>query len=111
MTTAIFAQDDDYVDYTPTSDVPAGAVIVQGNMVGVTRKPIPANTLGALAVVGVFTFPKATSSGSGMAAGTTVYWDATNVVVTPTAGSNVLVGKTVLACADADTTVRVRLFQ
>ena len=29
MATAIYVQDDDYVDYTPTADVAAGDVIVQ----------------------------------------------------------------------------------
>jgi predicted RecA/RadA family phage recombinase len=111
MATAIYVQDDDYVDYTPSSDVAAGDVIVQGDMVGVARKPIPANTLGALAVEGVFSFPKATGASTGLAAGTSVYWDATNTVVTTTATGHKLIGKTAATCADSDTTVKVRLFQ
>jgi predicted RecA/RadA family phage recombinase len=111
MATAIYVQDDDYVDYTPSADVAAGDVIVQEDLVGVARKPIPANTLGALAVEGVFSFPKAAGAASGMPAGTRVYWDATDVVVTATAGTNKLLGKTTAACADGDTTVRVRLLQ
>jgi predicted RecA/RadA family phage recombinase len=111
MAQAIYVQDDETIDYTPSSNVAVGDVIVQGDLVGVARKPIPANTLGALAVEGVFSFPKATGAGSGMAAGTSVYWDATNTVVTATATGHKLVGKTTAACADADTTVRVRLFQ
>ena len=111
MATAIFVQDDDYVDYTPAADVAAGDVIVLESLVGVASKPIPANTLGAIAVVGVFSFPKATATGSGMTAGTKVYWDPTNLVVTATAGTLQLLGKTTEDCADADTTVLVRLFQ
>ncbi len=111
MATAIFVQDDDYVDYTPAADVAAGDVIVLESLVGVAREPIPANTLGAIAVVGVFSFPKATAAGSGMPAGTKVYWDPTNLVATPTAGTLQLLGKTTENCADADTTVLVRLFQ
>ena len=110
MATAIYVQDDEYVDYTPTTDVAAGDVIVQGDLVGVARKPIPANTLGALAVEGVFDFAKATGAGSGIAAGTKVYFDAVNEVATATVGSNKYLGKTVRAAADADTTVRVALF-
>jgi predicted RecA/RadA family phage recombinase len=109
MTTAIYVQDDDYVDYTPTADVASGDVVVQGDLVGVARKPIPAGTLGALAVEGVFDFAKATGGGSGFAAGTKVYFDATNKVATATVGSNKYLGKTVRAAADADTTVRVAL--
>jgi predicted RecA/RadA family phage recombinase len=113
MPTAIYVQDDDYVDYTPSGDVAAGDVVVQGDLVGVARKPIPANTLGALAVEGVFSFPKATGAGSGIAAGATVYWDATAKVAKTdsAAGANKLLGKTTAACGDNDSTVLVRLFQ
>jgi predicted RecA/RadA family phage recombinase len=109
--TALYVSDDDMVDYTPTADVAAGDVVVQGDLVGVAKKPIPANTAGALAVEGLFDVPKATGAGSGIAAGTSVYWDATNKVATATATGNKLMGKTVLVAADADATVRVRLHQ
>lgn len=115
---ATFVQGGKAVDYTPTTAVAAGAVVVQGNLVGVTREPIPANTLGALAVEGVFDFPKAAGAGSGIAAGTQVYWDATDGVATASANSGgqsptayTPLGKTVAACADGDATVRVRLHQ
>jgi predicted RecA/RadA family phage recombinase len=111
MALAIFAHDGDSIDYTPTSDVAAGDVVVQGDMVGVARTPIVANAPGSLAVAGVFDFPKATTTGSAIAAGTKAYWDAAASVATATAGSNKLLGKTVKAAADADTTVRVRLSQ
>jgi hypothetical protein len=60
---------------------------------------------------GLFDVPKATGAGSGIAAGTSVYWDATNKVATATATGNKLMGKTTLVAADADATVRVRLHQ
>lgn len=106
---AIFVHDGDSIDYTPTTAVAAGAVIVLGDLVGVSRTPIAANALGALSVVGVFDFPKATTGGSGLTAGTTVFWDATNSVATATSTGNKQLGKVVKAAADADTTVRVRL--
>jgi predicted RecA/RadA family phage recombinase len=109
MATAIFVQEGDAVDYTPGTDVAAGDVVVQGDLVGVTPRPIPANTAGGLVVEGVFDFPKATGGGSAIAAGTVVYWDATNKVATATSTGNKQLGRTVLAAADADTTVRVRL--
>jgi predicted RecA/RadA family phage recombinase len=107
---ARFVQGDSTVDYTPTADVAAGQVVVQGDLIGVAKKPIPANTLGALATEGILDFPKVTSGGSGMAAGTTVYWDATNSVATATSTGNKPLGKTTLVCADADTTVRVAFY-
>ena len=108
---ARYVQDDAAVDYTPTADVASGQVVVQGDLVGVAKRPISANTPGALATEGIFDFPKATGAGSGIAAGTSVYWDATNNVATATAGSNKLLGKTTVAAADADATVRVRMHQ
>jgi predicted RecA/RadA family phage recombinase len=108
---ATFVQDDEMFDYTPTADVAAGAVVVLGDLVGVALRPIAANTLGSLAVEGIFDVPKATTGGSAITAGTKVYWDATNKIATATAGALKLLGKTTRDAADADATVRVRLMQ
>jgi len=113
MPTAVFVQEGDQIDYTPGSDVASGAVVVQGDLIGVAKQPIAANVLGALAVSGVFDFPKATGGGSGIAAGATVYWDVADqqAKTDDEEGANKLLGKTVGAAADADATVRVRLSQ
>lgn len=101
------------VDYTPTSAVASGAVVVQGELIGVALAPITANTLGALAVAGVFDFPKATGSGSEISAGAKVYWDASGGVATTSDGSgaNKYIGKAVRAASTTDNTVRVLLSQ
>lgn len=111
--TATFIQEGASIDYTPGADVAAGAVVVQGELVGVAVRAIPANTLGALAVEGVFDFPKATGGGTAITAGAQLYWDATNQVATTNAGAgaNKAIGKTVKAAADADATVRSRMSQ
>jgi predicted RecA/RadA family phage recombinase len=111
MATAIFVQEGGAVDYTPSSAVAAGDVVVQGDLVGVAVRPIPASTLGGLAVWGVFDFPKAAGTGKAIAAGKKVYWDATNKQATETTSGNTFLGKTVTAVGDSDTTVRVRLSQ
>lgn len=108
---ASFVHDGESLDYTPGADVAAGAVVVQGDLVGVAKRPIPANTLGALAVQGVFDFPKSTAGGSAITAGTTVYWSTGAQQATATSAGNKLLGKTVKAAVDADATVRVRLSQ
>ncbi len=108
---ARYIQDDDSVDYTPGTAVTAGDVVVQGDLVGVAKIDIAANKLGALAVEGIFDFPKSTAGGSAIAAGTTVYWSAGAQQATATSAGNKLLGKTTKAAADADATVRVRLFQ
>lgn len=108
---AQYIQDGRYVDYTPSGDVAAGAVVVQGDLVGVAVRPIAANTQGALAVQGIFEMPKASGGSTALAFGTTVYWDAGNSRVTTTSSGNKLAGKVARAAVDADTTVRVRLTQ
>jgi len=115
---ATFVQEGNAVDYTPTTAVAAGAVVVQGDLVGVARTPIAANALGSLAVGGVFAFPKATGVGSGIAVGKKVHWKADPGVATTDADDGgdpkveyPYIGKVVKAAADADATVRVRLSQ
>lgn len=110
---ATFIHDGASIDYTPVANVAAGAVVVQGELVGVTKMSIAAGALGALAVEGVFDFPKATGASTAIAAGANVYWDATNGVATTDAdsGANKPLGKTVRAAVDADATVRVRMSQ
>lgn len=111
MALTTFIHDGDAIDYTPSADVAVGDVVVQGELVGLAKRPISANTLGSLAVTGVFDVPKATGASTAIAAGANVYWDATNKRATTTATGNKLMGKTIKAAADADATVRVRLSQ
>ncbi|MFH1496815.1 MAG: DUF2190 family protein [Verrucomicrobiota bacterium] len=111
--TAKFVQTGHSIDYTPGADVASGDVVVQGDMVGVAKLDIKANALGALAVDGVFDFPKATGEGKAITAGTTLYWDAAEGVAKADAeaGANKLIGKAVKAAGDDDATVRVRMSQ
>jgi len=109
--TAVYLAVGNTVDYTPSTAVTAGDVVVQGELVGVATQAIAANVKGALAVAGVFQFPKATTSGSALTAGAKVYWDAGSSVVTTTVGSNKYVGKVVTAAAASASTVEVRLEQ
>ena len=113
MAQAQFVQEGDAIDYTPGADVAAGVVVVLSDLVGVTKRDIKANVLGALAVTGVFDVAKEGGAGVTFAIGDKVYWDDGNdvAVATDGAGANKLMGKAVLAAADADTTVRVRLSQ
>lgn len=113
MPTTKFIQTGDSIDYTPGSAVSAGAVVVQGDLVGLAKLDIAANALGALAVAGVFDFPKAAGQGKAIAAGAKVYWDVADAVAKTDdeTGANKLIGKTIRAAGDNDTTVRVRLSQ
>lgn len=101
------------IDYTPSSAVAEGAVVVQAELVGVATRPIAANQLGGLAVEGVFDFTKPTGSGTDAPVGTNFYWDVAdgNAQETADSGTNKLIGKSVKACTTTDTTVRVKLNQ
>lgn len=103
---ASYVSDGEFIDYTPGAAVAEGAVVVIGNIIGVATKAIAANTLGAICVEGVVSMAK---DGAAITLGATVYWDATNSVVTATAGSNKTVGKCVKAAAAGDANALVRL--
>lgn len=110
---ARFVQDGISIDYTPGSAVTAGAVIVQQDLIGIAKLDIPAHGLGALAIEGVFDFPKATGAGSGIAAGAICYWDVADqqAKTDPETGANKKLGKCIRAAGDSDATVRIKLDQ
>jgi predicted RecA/RadA family phage recombinase len=107
MAQAVFVQDGECIDYTPVADVAAGDVVVQGDLIGVAKQPIAANTPGSLAVTGVFDFAKL--AGLVLAVGALIYWDDAANVATNVSAGNKLLGKVVRAAAAADPTVRARL--
>jgi len=111
MAEAVKVSSGEMIEYTPSTDVAAGTVVVQGNLVGIALEPIKANTKGALAVTGVFDVAKASTTT--FSAGALVYWDDNNnrAVTTDESGSNKLMGKAVADAASGATLVRVRLSQ
>ena len=101
---ARYVQKGEAIDYRPSEAVAAGDVV--GNLVGIARLDIAANTLGSLAVVGVFDVEKAAGA---VTVGAAVYWDAANHKATTTSTGNPYLGKAVLAAESADEQVRVLL--
>ncbi len=55
---AQYVHDGKAIDFTPDVDVAVGSIVIQGDLVGITKRDIKANTLGSLAVEGVFDIPK-----------------------------------------------------
>ena len=108
MALAKFVQEGHTIDCVPDVDLPAGEVYIRGDLVGVTKAPILANTLGPLGVTGVFDFPKATAQA--IPFGTTCHWDL-NALQAVTVAADGLIGKCVRDAAVGETTVRIRLFQ
>jgi predicted RecA/RadA family phage recombinase len=68
------------IDYTPSSAVTGGDVVVLNGIVGVAAVDIAANAKGALSIEGLFKLPKTTAA---MVRGLPVHWDPTG---TPDAG-------------------------
>jgi predicted RecA/RadA family phage recombinase len=102
---ADYIQKGDILDHTPANAVAAGGVVVIGDLVAVAPRPIAANSLGALAVEGVFALPCAT--GATGAQGSAVRWVAASGIADATTG--VLAGKLAKARLEADATVHVIL--
>ena len=110
---ATFVQEGSAIDHTPGSDLAAGDVVVQSDLVGVTKRSITSGEQGALHVAGVFDFPKATGGSTAIGAGLNVYWDEGEQVAKTDdeVGANKLIGKTIAAAGDNDAEVRVRMSQ
>ena len=118
---ATFVHEGKYIDHIPGADVAAGAVVVQGDLVGVAPQAIAANTLGSLTVEGVFDVARVTGVGTGITAGAKVYIipsgdDAGKATKAADDGGTpatayILAGKAVVAAGDSAATVRVRLSQ
>lgn len=102
-----YVQNGCMIDHTPGSAVAAGDVVVINKLVTVAPRPIAANTLGAVAVEGVFFLPKPTGAGTDYAAGSKVYMFNGNAV---TGVTGVQAGYVVAAPATTDTSVKVLLF-
>lgn len=107
---AIYRQEAAAIDYTPSgADVAAGEIIQVGGLVGVANKEIPDGELGALQIEGAFDVEKASGGGVTFAAGATVGWDDTANTAVVGGTGDFDIGTAVVAAADADTFVRVKL--
>ena len=106
--TAICIQDGDIIDHIPATDLPLGAVVVLGSMVGIAHRPIPAGALGSLALEGVWDLPNA---GVASPAWAPAFWNpATNQVTADGSVAGVLrCGVFVRPVVATDPTVRVLL--
>ena len=101
---AVYVQRGEYIDIVPESKVNAGDVVVQGDLVGVSKLDIEAGKLGAIATAGVYDVAKGNEA---FAAGAKAYWDGGKV--TATAEGNTRIGLVVQAADAASPTVRILL--
>jgi predicted RecA/RadA family phage recombinase len=107
---AQFIHDGRHIDFTPEVDVPVGSIVIQGDLVGITKRDLKAGVLGTVAVEGVFDIPKDPADAEVFTMGQKVY--ATNDgIVTDVDTGTVYLGKVVADAAATDKFVRVRLSQ
>lgn len=99
------------VDVTLAADTAPGSVLVLGtDLAGVSQAGGRTGSLASVDLHGVFSLPKATTAGSGMAQGGKAYWDKVALkVVNATNANTVALGHIFRTAADADATVQVRL--
>lgn len=81
---ALTYSDDGTIDYTPSSAVTGGDVVVLNGVIGVALNDIAANEKGALQTEGIFRVPKTTAA---MTRGLPVFWNATGDPDNGSAGS------------------------
>jgi predicted RecA/RadA family phage recombinase len=84
QTAALLLQDEGAIDYTPSSAVTGGDVVVLNGIVGVVPVDLAANELGALQTRGHYKLPKITGA---MVRGLPVHWNPTGDPDSGTAGS------------------------
>jgi len=98
------------IDYTPGSDITAGDVVVQNDLIGVAPSDIDSGVKGSLQIVGpggVWIFPITSGSGALFDVGEVVYWDDTNDVAVLEASSHKVLGKVVEDAGASDTELKV----
>lgn len=96
-------------DWTNSGDtaIPSGTPVVNGSLFGCAIRTIEPGELGAIQVDGIWELPIA--SGETASVGAPAYWDSSNSKVTTTAGTNLPIGKFVVAKQSAETECQVML--
>jgi predicted RecA/RadA family phage recombinase len=91
----------------PAGGLASGQGHLFGALFGIATTAAPEGQKVAVSVEGVFALPKAT--GSGLAEGQKVYWDATAKKATAATTDNTMIGHAVEAAATGATMATVRL--
>ena len=107
MSTSTYRHTGDMIDYTPGSNVSAGDIVVQSELVGQVVADTLSGDKGALRVTGVINVPKLSTDV--VAIGDVLYWDAGNTRATTTASTHNIIGKAVEAAGSGVTDVDVML--
>ena len=107
---ADYVQYGDVIEFTPSSALTAGQPVLVGtSLLTIATQPIAANAAGSVATEGVFSIAKATGNGTAINAGTVLYWDNTNSVVTSNSTGTIRCGFAVSTAANAAATITLLL--
>lgn len=102
-----YIQPGEVLDYTATSNISSGQVVLMGARIGVALTAIPNGTTGSVQVTGVFNLPKLSTDN--VAQGQLLYWDNTNSRLTTTASGNTLAGYAAAPAASGTTSVNIKI--
>lgn len=103
----IHSNDSTQVNFTPSAAVDAGSVVVEGDLIGIADLDVAAGELGAYNIRGQYIVPKVTTDV--VTKGAKLYWDATAVKATVTAGTLPYLGLALEAASGTATSVLIYL--
>jgi len=108
MATAIYIQKGETLDFINTgeTDIEYNDVVSLTNRIGIAQEPISTESVGSVAVVGVYELPA--DATTAFVTGEALYWDATNAKVVKTAG-DIAAGWAFADKAATGTTVLVKI--
>jgi predicted RecA/RadA family phage recombinase len=107
---ASYLQKGDVIEHAPSAAVSAGQpVLVGSSLLTIATQPIAANAAGSVSTVGVWDIAKGTGNGTAISAGTVLYWDNANAVVTSSSNGTVRCGVAVSSAANAAASVALKL--
>jgi predicted RecA/RadA family phage recombinase len=97
----------DVIDYTPSSALSAGEIVVEQDLIGQVVNDIAANEPGSLRIEGIINAPKLSTDV--VAIGDVLYWDAGNSRCTKTASTHKMIGVASQASANGNSRVFAKL--
>ena len=109
MATNFVREGDVFEVEAPSGGLTKGNVYVAGNAFGVVLATAASGVNTQCKIGGVWDIPKLNAASMSMAVGANVHWHASGTNATTSATSNTKIGVALVAAANTDTTVRVRL--
>lgn len=104
MNVAKYVQRPDTIDFIPNRNIDAGEIVKLGDLIGITKIAVPAGTIGALSIEGIFDVIK--DQDASFLPGMNVYWDPESKTAKQT---GIIIGMAIQNCTAEQSTVRILL--